>query len=88
MLNLFKKPIEKETLDDWAKLSVDVAKVAILAIPVILYGKDPIYLKCINSFLLALGVYGGLIAGRRFRKMKGIWYGLVKLKFHLNSGNQ
>lgn len=70
MLNLFKKPIEKETLDDWAKLSVDVAKVAILAIPVILYGKDPIYLKCINSFLLALGVYGGLIAGRRFRKIK------------------
>ena len=51
MLNLSKKPIEKETLDDWAKLSVDVAKVAILAIPVILYGKDPIYLKCINSFL-------------------------------------
>lgn len=70
MLNLFKKPIEKDSLEDWAKLSIDVAKVAILAIPVILYGKDPVYIKLINSFLLGLGAYSGLIAGRKFRKMK------------------
>ncbi|MBE2897734.1 hypothetical protein HPC37_02510 [Pasteurellaceae bacterium 20609_3] len=70
MLNLLKKPIEQETLDDWAKLSVDVAKVAIMAVPVILYGNDPVYLKLINSFLLGAGAYSGLIAGRKFRKMK------------------
>lgn len=70
MWNITKRPFEKETLDDWAKLSVDVAKVAILAIPVILYGKDPIIIKIINSILLGLGVYGGLFAGRKFRKMK------------------
>lgn len=71
MWNIAKKPFEKETLDDWAKLSVDVAKVAILAIPVILYGKDPIIIKIINTVLLGIGVYGGLFAGRSFRRMKG-----------------
>lgn len=70
MWNITKRPFEKETLDDWAKLSVDIAKVAILAIPVILYGKDPIIIKLVNSALLGLGVYGGLFAGRKFRKMK------------------
>ncbi|MFY1028322.1 hypothetical protein CFY87_03875 [Actinobacillus seminis] len=70
MWNITKRPFEKETLDDWAKLSVDVAKVAILAIPVILYGKDPIIIKIINAVLLGIGVYGGLFAGRKFRKMK------------------
>lgn len=70
MFNITKRPFEKETLDDWAKLSVDVAKVAILAIPVILYGKDPIIIKVLNTVLLGIGVYGGLFAGRKFRKMK------------------
>ncbi|MBF0786086.1 hypothetical protein E4T80_11490 [Muribacter muris] len=70
MWNITKRPFEKETLDDWAKLSVDIAKVAILAIPVILYGKDPIAIKLLNTVLLGLGIYGGLFAGRRFRKMK------------------
>ncbi|HDL3754360.1 TPA: hypothetical protein PW529_002555, partial [Mannheimia haemolytica] len=45
MLSIFKTPVEKETLDDWAKISVDVAKVAILAIPVILFGKEPTLIK-------------------------------------------
>lgn len=70
MWNITKRPFEKETLDDWAKLSVDVAKVAILAIPVILYGKDPIVVKIINTVLLGIGAYGGLFAGRQFRKQK------------------
>lgn len=70
MWNITKRPFEKETLDDWAKLSVDVAKVAILAIPVILYGKDPIIIKILNTVLLGVGVYAGLFAGRKFRKMK------------------
>ncbi|SUB23109.1 Uncharacterised protein [Avibacterium avium] len=29
MLNLFKKPIEIETLDDWAKIAADITKVGI-----------------------------------------------------------
>lgn len=68
--NLFKQPIEKETLDDWAKIATDVAKVAILAIPVILYGNDAAYLKLINACLLGFTAYSGLTASRFFRKLK------------------
>lgn len=69
-LNLFKLPIEKDTLDDWAKITTDVAKVAILAIPVILYGDDPTYLKLINTALLYIGVYASLQSGRIIRQYK------------------
>ncbi|MFQ1050407.1 hypothetical protein ACIRXL_10145 [Avibacterium paragallinarum] len=70
MFNLIMRPIEPETLEDWKKISIDIAKVAILAIPVILYGKDPLYLKLINSCLLAVAAYSGLIAGRKFNQTK------------------
>lgn len=69
-LNLFKQPIEKETLDDWAKIATDVAKVAILAIPVILYGNDPTYLKLFNTLLLSIGAYASLQSGRIIRQYK------------------
>ena len=48
MLNLFKLPIEKSSLEAWSKLSDDVSKVAILAMPVILYGEQPLFLKGLN----------------------------------------
>ena len=68
MLNLFKRPIEKSTLEAWAKMSDDVAKVAILAVPVILYGKEQIATKLLNVFLLGLAVYFFLSASRLFRR--------------------
>lgn len=70
MLNLFKRPIEKDILDDQAKIATDIAKVAILAIPVILYGNDPLYLKLSNTVLLAIGVYASLQSGRIIRQYK------------------
>ncbi|MFQ1049063.1 hypothetical protein ACIRXL_03040 [Avibacterium paragallinarum] len=70
MLNLFKKPIEIETLDDWAKIATDITKVAILAFPVILYGNDPIYLKIINTVLLVFAVYFGLAGTRHLKRIK------------------
>ncbi|WP_439239995.1 MULTISPECIES: hypothetical protein [unclassified Lonepinella] len=70
MFNLFRQPYEKETLNDWAKLCVDVAKVAILAIPVMLYGESPIQIKIINTILLCSGVYAGLYMGRQLHKLK------------------
>ncbi len=36
MFNLFRSPIEKSSLSAWSKLTDDIAKVAILAMPVIL----------------------------------------------------
>lgn len=67
MLRIFKSPFEKSTLEAWAKMSDDIAKVAILAIPVMLYGEAPIYLKVVNSFLLIIGAYSGLFIGRYLR---------------------
>ena len=52
MLNLFKLPIEKSSLEAWSKLSDDVAKVAILAMPVILYGETVFLLKVIKYCFL------------------------------------
>ncbi|HHW7568874.1 hypothetical protein ACJ7Z2_07480 [Mannheimia glucosida] len=72
MLSIFKTPVEKETLDDWAKISVDVAKVAILAIPVILFGKEPTLIKLTNSALLVLSIYVFLTLGRKLRQLKEV----------------
>lgn len=70
MLNLFKRPIETETLDSWCKIADDIAKVAILAIPVMLYGNEIISLKVINSLLLLAGAYSSLLISRHLRKNK------------------
>ncbi|STZ77380.1 hypothetical protein [Bergeriella denitrificans] len=67
MLNLFKKPIIKSDFEAWAKMADDIAKVAILGVPVVLYGKDPISIKLLNTFLLLTSIYFFLIGGRLFR---------------------
>ncbi|WP_439257323.1 hypothetical protein [Lonepinella sp. BR2271] len=70
MFNLFRQPYENDTLNDWAKLSVDIAKVAILAVPVMLYGDMSMLGKIGNSILLSAGAYLGLYMGRRFHQQK------------------
>ncbi|MBR0572678.1 MULTISPECIES: hypothetical protein [Pasteurellaceae] len=67
MWNLFKKPIEKSSFEAWSKMSDDIAKVAILAIPVIIFGKYTIGFKILNSILLFIAIYLFLIGGRLFR---------------------
>lgn len=69
MLNIFKKPYEKGTWEAWAKMCDDIAKVAFLAIPVMIYGSDPMVLKMLNIALLALGSYIFIIGGRSCRRM-------------------
>lgn len=68
MFNVFGSPFETSTLEAWAKMADDIAKVAILALPVMLYGNDPNSLKILNSFLLIVGVYSGLFIGRYLRR--------------------
>lgn len=70
MWRIFKRPIEQETKDAWAKMSDDVTKVAILAIPVLLYGKDSLINKLINTGLLLFSIYCGLIISRQLRQSK------------------
>ena len=69
MLNLFKLPIEKSSLEAWSKLSDDVAKVAILAMPVILYGEQSLFLKGLNISFLLIIAYACLVMGRKFRQL-------------------
>ena len=69
MLNLFKLPIEKSSLEAWSKLSDDVAKVAILARPVILYGEQPLFLKGLNISFLLIIAYACLVMGCKFRQL-------------------
>ncbi|MEG9498310.1 hypothetical protein [Mannheimia indoligenes] len=68
MWNLFKTPIEKGSFESWAKISNDIAKVAILAIPVILYGNDATSAKVFNITMLTLFTYFFLNCGRQLRR--------------------
>lgn len=69
MFNLFKLPIEKASLESWAKLTDDVAKVAILAMPVILYGEQFPLFKLLNIGALLIITYATLTIGRVFRQL-------------------
>lgn len=66
-LNIFKAPIDKETLDDWAKIALDCAKVSILAIPVLLYGNETAFNKLYYSVLLAISAYCLLFIAKECR---------------------
>lgn len=68
MLNLFKKPIKKSSFEAWAKLMDDIAKVAILAIPVILYGNYSLMMKSVHLITLFTVVYSFLTTARAFRE--------------------
>ncbi|AOF53238.1 hypothetical protein BKG91_06585 [Rodentibacter caecimuris] len=69
MFNLFQSPIEKSSLSAWSKLTDDIAKVAILAMPVILYSEHSLAFKGMNiAFLIAIA-YFCLVIGRFFRQL-------------------
>ncbi|MCW9714657.1 hypothetical protein [Avibacterium sp. 21-594] len=70
MLNLFKRPIEVETLEAWAKMVEDIAKVAILALPVIVFGQNGVLFKIASSFTLMFVAYATLLVGKQLRKLK------------------
>lgn len=69
MWNLFKRPVEQSSFEAWAKISDDIAKVAILTVPVMLYGKDSIDWKITNILLLFCAIYLFLIGGRKLRQL-------------------
>ncbi|NBH75913.1 hypothetical protein [Rodentibacter pneumotropicus] len=69
MFNLFRSPIEKSSLSAWSKLTDDIAKVAILAMPVILYGGNSLAFKGANIAFLLIIAYIFLVMGRFFRQL-------------------
>ncbi|KGQ32328.1 hypothetical protein P375_05905 [Gallibacterium genomosp. 2] len=69
MLNLFKPPFETTTLEAWSKMCDDIAKIAILAIPVMLYGSYTLSFKILNLLILISIGYGFLTLGRFLRQV-------------------
>ncbi|QIM62873.1 hypothetical protein A1D29_05985 [Pasteurellaceae bacterium Orientalotternb1] len=70
MFNLFKRPLHKDSLDSWCKILDDVAKVAILAIPVVLYNETLLAYKVANSLFLVSSAYLCLFSADFMRKNK------------------
>lgn len=70
MWNLFKRPINKESLESWVKILDDIAKVAILAMPVIVYGEKTTLFKITNIVLLIIITYLLLFISNVLRENK------------------
>lgn len=70
MLDLFHKPINIESLDSWAKNLDEIARIAILAMPVVIYGSDVTSFKIMNIVLLASCSYSCLYLANFLRKKK------------------
>lgn len=68
IVHLLKYPVEKSSFSSWAKISDDVAKVAILAIPVMLYSDNTLPIKLMNIGLLLISIFIFLSGGRTFRQ--------------------
>ncbi|TNG91244.1 hypothetical protein FHQ28_12565 [Pasteurellaceae bacterium USgator11] len=68
---LLKRPIKKETSDSWARNLEDLAKVALLAMPVVLYGQYSWGFKIFNSVILVLFSYFILLGAKELRKHQG-----------------
>ncbi|WP_249960604.1 hypothetical protein [Histophilus somni] len=69
MFRLFKPPFEISTLEAWSKMSDDIAKVAILAVPVMLYSNYSLGFRIFNIVLLSVVVLAFLTVGRYFRQV-------------------
>lgn len=74
-MNIFDQPVEKETLEEWAKMMLDIAKVAILAIPAIIYKENSLAMKVFSGTALIFVSYVSLIVHRRLPKLvkEGKW---------------
>lgn len=70
MFNLLKRPIEVETLESWAKILEDIAKVALLALPVVVFSENGIIFKVVSCIVLFTITYVGLVSGKQIRKHK------------------
>lgn len=57
MFKPFKRPINMESLNSWAKNLDEIARIAILASPVVVYSPYEIGLKVLNMMFLVLFSY-------------------------------
>lgn len=70
MPNPFKRPLNRDSLESWCKILDDIAKVAVLAIPVVLYGQNGIWYKAANGIFLGISAYFCLFSADFLRRNK------------------
>lgn len=70
MLDLFHKPINIESLDSWAKNLDEIARIAILAMPVVIYGSDVTSFKAMNIVFLIFSCYFSVYLANLLRNKK------------------
>ncbi|WP_245872508.1 hypothetical protein [Avibacterium endocarditidis] len=63
-------PDRSRNLRSLGKMVEDIAKVAILAVPVIIFGQNGILFKIMSSLTLMFVIYATLVAGKLLRKHK------------------
>lgn len=68
--NLLEKPLTEETIGAWAKILDDVAKVAIIALPTVLYGNFSVLFKILNISVLLFIIYAILWLAKFTRNQK------------------
>lgn len=68
VFKLFKMPIEIDTLEVWAKIAEDCAKVAILGIPVVVFSNAPYPFRGWSAIALIVSAYMSLCLGGVIRK--------------------
>ncbi|WP_245853376.1 hypothetical protein [Pasteurella oralis] len=57
--------MEVETLNSWAKWLEDIAKAAVVAIPVVVFGHYGLLFKFVNSGVLTIGAYVTLVIAKQ-----------------------
>ena len=83
MWNLFCFPTKKETIEAWAKMLEDFAKVSIIALPVVFFGKESLIFKAFGIGGLILIAYCSLIIAKYTReKMSEL---IIHFKVLINS---
>lgn len=70
LFNIFKKPLNSESIDSWCKALDDIAKISLLGVPVLLYSGNALIYKIINTFLLLLSSYICLLMADFMRRNK------------------
>ncbi len=68
--NLFSRPISENTIEAWAKILEDLAKLAFIAMPAVLYGEYTFIFKGANIVLLVLMSYLFLVGAKLLRNSK------------------
>ncbi|MDP8170109.1 hypothetical protein QJU96_02250 [Pasteurella skyensis] len=69
-INLFSRPISEDTIEAWAKILEDLAKIAFIAMPAVLYGEYTFIFKGANIVLLILMSYLFLVGAKVLRNNK------------------